>query len=306
MGEPEAIAPGTMRFPNLAARDLEGRTLGLPEAFTGEANVVVVAFRREQQSMVDTWVTWFESVAAQHPTLGCYEVPVIATRWSPGRRAIDGGMAQAVRTREARRRTLTVYTDVRRVTDALAIIDTATVTVVAVDADGWVRGRTTGPARGSAGADLLATLDGGNAGSTGSAPSVEQFEFEFEPRFRPLLALLGVTPGTAHVTLTPERLVARFGPWSCESPISNVVQVCTTGPYRWYTAIGARGSFVDRGLTFGTTTEGGVCLLFREPVAGLLPFGSLRHPGITLTLAEPEQFIASLRRRASLDSPPAG
>jgi hypothetical protein len=295
-----------MRFPHLAARDLEGRALGLPEAFTGGANVVVVAFRREQQSVVDTWVTWFEAIAAQHPTLRCYEVPVIATRWSPGRRVIDGGMAQAVRAQEARRRTLTVYTDVRRVTDALAITDTSTVTVTVVDGDGWVRGRTTGPAGGSAGADLLATLDGGNAGNVASTPSVEQFEFEFEPRFRPLLALFGVTPGTAHVTLTPERLMARFGPWSCESPIANVVQVCATGPYRWYTAIGARGSFVDRGLTFGTTTEGGVCVLFREPVAGLLPFDSLRHPGITLTLAEPGQFMASLRRRASLDSAPAG
>jgi len=306
MSEPQALPFGTMRFPHLAARDLEGRTLGLPEAFAGAANVVVVAFRREQQSTVDTWVAWFEAIAAEHPTLRCYEVPVIATRWSPGRRVIDGGMAQAVRAQEARRRTLTVYTDVRRVTDALAIADTATVTVVVVDADGWVRWRTTGPASESAGAELLAALDGNDAGSIAVPPSVEQFAFEFEPRLQPLLALIGVTPGTAHVTLTPERLVARFGPWSFETPIENVEEVCRTGPYRWYTAIGPRGSFVDRGLTFGTTTEGGVCVLLREPVPGLLPFGSLRHPGITLTLAEPDRFTASLRRRASLGSPHDG
>ena len=49
--------------------------------------------------------------------------------------------------------------------------------------------------------------------------------------------------------------------------------------------------------TFGTTKHGGVCVLLREPVPGLTPVGPLRHPGITLTLAEPERFVASLCRR---------
>ena len=66
----------------------------------------------------------------EYPSLRCYEIPVIATRWSPVRAVIDGGMAQAVRAHEARRRTLTVYTDVRRVTDGLAIDATDTVTHV--------------------------------------------------------------------------------------------------------------------------------------------------------------------------------
>ena len=98
------------------------------------------------------------------------------------------------------------------------------------------------------------------------------------------------------MTLSPERLVARFGPWTCETPVANVRAVCRTGPYRWFKAIGARGSLVDRGLTFGTTTAAGVCVLLREPVPGLVPVGAVLHPGITLTLAEPERFAASLRR----------
>ncbi|MFI5047198.1 MAG: hypothetical protein ACHQIG_09045 [Acidimicrobiia bacterium] len=138
------------------------------------------------------------------------------------------------------------------------------------------------------------------AGAAGPQ-SIEQFEFAFDRRFRPILALIGVTPGRAQVTLTPERLAARFGPWRCETPIGNVRDVRRTGPYHWYKAIGPRGSFVDRGLTFGTTTAGGVCVLLREPVPGLTPRGSLRHPGITLTVAEPDRFAASLRRRAGLE-----
>jgi ATP10 protein len=291
-----------IRFPHLAARDLEGRAVELPDAFSGASNLVIVAFRREQQSMVDSWVAGWEAIAAEHPSLRCYEIPVIATRWSPARPVIDGGMAQAVRTQAARRRTLTVYTDVRRVTDALAIDATDTVTVMLVDANGRLRWRTTGPMSEHSGSELRAALTAG-ASRVAAPPkslSIEQFEFAFDSQFRPFLALIGVTPGTAHVTLTTAQLVARFGPWTCETPIGNVRDVCRTGPYHWYKAIGPRGSFVDRGLTFGTTTKGGVCVLVREPVPGLTPVGLLRHPGITLTLAEPERFVASLRQRAGL------
>ena len=296
MSEPGARRVAAMRFPRLAARDLEGQGRSLPDDFAGAFNLVVVAFRREQQSMVDTWIAWFDTIAAQHPDLRCYEVPVIATRWSPARPVIDGGMARAVQARDARRRTLTVYTEVGRVTDALAIDDTRTVTVLMVDGGGRVRGRTTGPATELAGARLLATLTADD-----TAPAVEQFAFAFDPRFRPILALIGVRPATARVTLTPERLVARFGPWTCETPIDNVRAVCRTGPYRWFKAIGPRGSFVDRGLTFGTTPKQGVCVLLHEPVPGLAPISSFRHPGLTLTLAEPDRFVTSLHQHAGLE-----
>jgi hypothetical protein len=304
MSEPGAKPVAAMRFPRLAARDLEGRGRWLPDDFAGTCNLVVVAFRREQQSMVDSWIAWFDTIAGQYPGVRCYEVPVIATRWWLARPVIDGGMARAVRAQDARRRTLTVYTDVRRVTDALAIEDTRTVTVLLVDSDGRVRGRTTGPATERAGVGLLAALTGNDVdgvATAGGPGAVEQFWFAFDARLRPMLALIGVTPGTARVTLTSERLVARFGPWLCETSIGNVRGVCRTGPYRWFKAIGPRGSFVDRGLTFGTTSAAGVCVLLREPVPGLAPVGSLRHPGLTLTLAEPDRFVSSLRRRAGLE-----
>jgi len=129
----------------------------------------------------------------------------------------------------------------------------------------------------------------------------EVFSFEFDPRFRIPLALLGVTPGRAQVTLTTDRLAARFGAWAFETTYDNVTCVSRTGPYRWYTSIGPRGSMVDRGLTFGTSPAGGVCVLLRDPVPGLLPVASFRHPGITVTVAEPDRFVESLRRRAGLD-----
>ena len=293
-----------LRFPALAARNLDGDGVELPAGFIGEQNLVLVAFRREQQTAVDTWIAWYTGIAAEHPELRAYEVPVIATKWSPGRSMIDGGMARAVGTAEARQRTLTVYGDVRRVTDGLGIGHTSQITALLVDREGRVVWRTTGAWTQSHSDEIVAHLAAPDATPGGDDhDEVEQFRFEFAPRYRAVLALLGVTPGTATVTLDEERVVARFGPWSCETTVANVREVCLTGPYRGYRAIGARGSFVDRGLTFGSTTAGGVCMLFGEPVRGLDPFGLMQHPGLTVTVADREGFAASLRRRAGLASP---
>jgi hypothetical protein len=130
-----------------------------------------------------------------------------------------------------------------------------------------------------------------------SEPEDVTFPFAFDRRFRLPLALLGVTPSRARVTVTADRLVARYGPWSLETGLDNVADVCVTRGYRWYTAIGARGSFADRGLTFGTNPDAGVCVRFRHAVPGLEPFGLVRHPGLTMTVDDPDALAAALRRR---------
>lgn len=130
-----------------------------------------------------------------------------------------------------------------------------------------------------------------------------RFEFDFAPAFRPMLLVVGVTPQTSSVRLSDTELDARFGPWKFSTPVSNITGVHVTGPYRWYRAIGARGSFADRGLTFGTTTRGGVCLVFDHPVPGLEPTRRMLHPGLTLTVAEPRRFAdAVLARMAGSDA----
>jgi len=131
----------------------------------------------------------------------------------------------------------------------------------------------------------------------------ERFEFDFEDRWRPLLRVLGVSPDNAEVLRTPDdRLLVRFGRWSLETPLANVTGLQESGGYHWYKAIGARGSFADRGVTFGTTTEHGVCLLFAVPVPSLI--GPLvHHPGMTVTVADPAGFVAEVRRRTGLSSP---
>ena len=83
-GRPEPpggpASPQTMAgawFPQLAGRDLDGREVALPAGLPGEWTVVIVAFRREQQELVDSWVPWLEEQAVADPRLGFVELPEI-------------------------------------------------------------------------------------------------------------------------------------------------------------------------------------------------------------------------------------
>ena len=128
-------------LPQLAARDLSGREVALPAGLPGERNVVLIAFRRDQQQLVDSWVPRLEQRAAADPGLRFVELPALGLRWQPARSAIDGGMAAAIRDQAVRRRTLTVYTDLRRVTVPLGIDDRSTIWLCLVDRAGRVAWR---------------------------------------------------------------------------------------------------------------------------------------------------------------------
>jgi len=122
------------------------------------------------------------------------------------------------------------------------------------------------------------------------------FDFHFDPRFVRLLRLIGVRDSNSGVRLDDERLDARFGRWRLSTPVANLEDVRITRDYRWFKAIGPRGSFADRGATFGTNTASGVCICFREPVPAL--FGRrVAHPALTVTVADPEGLAEAIRRR---------
>lgn len=127
----------------------------------------------------------------------------------------------------------------------------------------------------------------------------ETFSFAFDSRFRHVLAGLGITPSSASVTVTDEELDARFGPWRLRTPIQNITDVQVSGNYQWFKVIGPRGSLADRGVTFGTNTDSGACVLFREPVKALDPTGTILHPGATFTVSDPEDFAEAVRSRIS-------
>ncbi len=100
---------------------------------------------------------------------------------------------------------------------------------------------------------------------------IDTFEFAFEPRFTRWLRVAGITPDTTLVTVTDDEFRVRFGGWKLATPIANCTGTCLTEGYAWFKAIGARGSLKDQGVTFGTSTDRGVCVLLRRPGVGPRP-----------------------------------
>ena len=126
----------------------------------------------------------------------------------------------------------------------------------------------------------------------------ERYEFAFADAYRRPAQLFGVTPEKAWVELSDAELDARFGPWRVRTPLSNITDVAVTGPYRFFKTGGpARLAITDRGLTFATNGDRGVRISFRTPVRGLLRSNLLRHPELTVTVADPERFADALRQR---------
>lgn len=102
-------------------------------------------------------------------------------------------------------------------------------------------------------------------------------------------------PLHSYVEITDEYLTARFGPWRVHTPLSNVAEASISGPYALIKIAGPpRLSLVDRGLTFATNAQVGVCLRFRDPVSGIEPTGRFRHPGLTVTVDDPEGLLAAI------------
>jgi hypothetical protein len=131
------------------------------------------------------------------------------------------------------------------------------------------------------------------------APAVgtRRFGFAFEPLMAPFAFAFGVTPLTAWAEVDGRELRVRFGPWSARTPLDNITEATITGPYSLPKVAGpAHLSFADGGATFATTTKRGVCLQFREPIPALVPLGLLRHSGLTITVDDPEGFVAALGR----------
>ncbi|APU13622.1 MULTISPECIES: hypothetical protein [Actinoalloteichus] len=135
-----------------------------------------------------------------------------------------------------------------------------------------------------------------NPDAFGSTAAPCLLRFAFDPRFRLLLAAIGVRPTTSGVVVGADGLDVRFGPWRVRTPLANLLPAEVTGPYRAARSVGPRLSLADRGLTFGTGAGRGACVRFHEPVTGIEPFGTVRHPALTMTLAEPELFVHCLTR----------
>ena len=124
----------------------------------------------------------------------------------------------------------------------------------------------------------------------------QRFDFTWDPAYRRAARVFRVTPRTAWVDVDDEMVDAHFGPFRLRVPRSNLTGVAVTGPYRFVKTAGpARLGITDAGLTFATNGERGVLLSFHEKVRASGPTRFLRHPELTVTVADVDGLAAALR-----------
>lgn len=166
-GQAEALVPAlhlvrsdsTIRFPSVKGSNLEGRRFSLPKDFEGELNIVLVAFRREQQDDVDTWVPFLKTAAAKHGGLRAYELPTLNRSYRMVRGFIDGGMARGIPEKATRETTITLYIDKAPFKKALGITAEDRIVTMLVSRDGRVLWRADGRHTPAVGADLASAID---------------------------------------------------------------------------------------------------------------------------------------------------
>ena len=122
-----------------------------------------------------------------------------------------------------------------------------------------------------------------------------RFKYAVDRRFLPVLVPFGFRSSKDGVTITDEAAFnATFGVLTLQTRMDNIDGSHITRDYRWWTAIGARRSFVDDGLTFGTNYNAGVCIHFRDKVPSILrPSG---HSALTVTVEDLEGLVEALSR----------
>ena len=98
-------------FPKITGIDLGGKKQELPAVFKNKFNLVIVAFKREQQTEVDTWIKAIEPILKENSDLSFYEIPLIYELSTFKRMWVNNGMRFGIADEVARKRTITVYTD---------------------------------------------------------------------------------------------------------------------------------------------------------------------------------------------------
>ena len=104
----QSIAPLLGQMPTTQTSTLGERKLTLPSDLPGEKTLALIAFEREQQTQVNTWIKGLSLATSTQPWV---ELPVVGERGRMMRAFIDAGMRRGIVDEAMRNRVITLYTD---------------------------------------------------------------------------------------------------------------------------------------------------------------------------------------------------
>jgi hypothetical protein len=131
------------KFYSRVARNLVGEKIRIPQDLKTEKSCVVLAFERNQQSVIDTWIPYLLKLEKEKTGFAFYEVPVIQSGYKPVRWFIDGAMANSIKTDEGKKRTVTSYTNVSKFVKSMQL-NKKEISLFIVTKDGSILAEATG------------------------------------------------------------------------------------------------------------------------------------------------------------------
>ena len=106
------------RFPEVNAQSLANTDESIPDSARGKVTLITVAFLRESQPQLDSWLEPFNERYGGKEGYTFYEVPMISGGYTFMRSVIDGGMRGGI-PREKHKNVVTMYGDVEKYMNAL-------------------------------------------------------------------------------------------------------------------------------------------------------------------------------------------
>ncbi|MFO7654619.1 MAG: hypothetical protein R6X25_12480 [Candidatus Krumholzibacteriia bacterium] len=155
----------------IAAETLRGRSIRLPDGLAGERNLLVIAYERDQQADVDTWLVALGNLELAPPEFSYYELPTIGGGMRFMRPVIDAGMRRGIRDRQQRDRVITLFLDKDWFRGQVGTAHTDDIAALLVDREGWILHRWFGACDERKGAELREVLVGGKSPDQPSSES---------------------------------------------------------------------------------------------------------------------------------------
>jgi len=132
------------KLPLIVGNDLEKKEVRLPKSAEGHVTLVVLVSERSAQTMVDSWIYYFEKELCSAKGYMYYEVPLISGAWGKFfSGVIDGGMRAGIPS-EKHHNVMTFYGDYGKIYKDLNIMDKDIAHPLLLDTKGVIRWRAKG------------------------------------------------------------------------------------------------------------------------------------------------------------------
>ena len=99
-----------IEFPKISAKTLAGTKITLPDTAKGNITLIIIAFKRESQPQLDSWLKPFMEEYGGKPGFTFYEIPMLAWYWKLMGWMIDSGMRSGIQ-KEKHKNVMTYYGD---------------------------------------------------------------------------------------------------------------------------------------------------------------------------------------------------